>query len=412
MAAPTPFSAAALRGDSMSVLLPSKLRAADIDSGDFSPAAKIRFLRISGGETSPVACNQILGATIVLSPKIGAPRADLWSHIRCTRARDRIDPMKPIHLGEALPKLVDRIVQSYEQDERIQHIDRDYLPSPDRALRICELLLQLTYPGGYGRRGLTRHNIRYHVGELVPLAWELLRDEIFHCHCHEIEREGALPDDLSASHALACRQATEFFDKIPETRAALAEDVQAHYDGDPAAGSTTEVVLSYPGMLAITIHRYAHTLYQLGVPKLPRIMSEWAHRQTGIDIHPGAKIGRSFCIDHGTGVVIGETAEIGDFVKIYQGVTLGALSIPKDDRGRAIRGRKRHPTIGNNVTIYANAIILGGDTTIGDGAVVGGSVFLTHSVAPGHQVSLTPPLLRVRPPKKPKGDDFGGDWVI
>jgi serine O-acetyltransferase len=183
----------------------------------------------------------------------------------------------------------------------------------------------------------------------------------------------------------------------------LADDVQAHYDGDPAAGSTTEVILAYPGMLAITIHRYAHELYLLGVPKMPRIMSEYAHRRTGIDIHPGAKIGRCFCIDHGTGVVIGETAEIGDSVKMYQGVTLGALSFPRDDRGRVIRGCKRHPTIGNKVTIYANAIVLGGQTVIGDGAVIGGSVFITKSVAPGHQVAISPPVLKVRPPAPPPG---------
>ncbi|MBI5865934.1 MAG: serine acetyltransferase, partial [Planctomycetes bacterium] len=181
----------------------------------------------------------------------------------------------------------------------------------------------------------------------------------------------------------------------------LAFDVQAHYDGDPAAQSTTEIILAYPGMLAITIHRYAHILYNLDVPKLPRVLSEWAHRRTGIDIHAGTRIGRSFCIDHGTGVVIGETTTIGDNCKIYQGVTLGALSFPKDERGRIIRGHKRHPTIGNNVTIYANAIVLGGDTVIGDGAVIGGSVFLTQSVAPGHQVAINPPVLRVRAPHSP-----------
>jgi len=150
------------------------------------------------------------------------------------------------------------------------------------------------------------------------------------------------------------------------------------------------------------------------VPKLPRIMSEHAHRLTGIDIHPGAKIGRSFCIDHGTGVVIGETADIGDNVKIYQGVTLGALSFPKDERGRVIRGHKRHPSVGNNVTIYANAIVLGGDTIIGDGAIIGGSVFVTQSVAPGHQVSITPPVLKVRPPKpmNTPTTEFAPDWTI
>jgi serine O-acetyltransferase len=323
--------------------------------------------------------------------------------------------MEPKHLGPQLTTLVDRVVANYLADERTHHIDREYLPSIARAIEINELLLQLTYPGGYGRRGLTAHNIRFHVGELLPRLWEHLRDEIFQCICHEHERENTLPSDLQPQYAAASTHATRFIERIPETRAMLTLDVQAHYDGDPAAQSTTEVILAYPGMLAITIQRYAHILYEIGVPKLPRIMSEWAHRQTGIDIHPGAQIGKSFCIDHGTGVVIGETAIIGDNCKIYQGVTLGALSFPKDERGRILRGYKRHPTLGNNVTIYANAIVLGGDTKIGDGAVIGGSVFLTYSVAAGHQVSITPPLLKVRPPRKSRGDDGGetvADWVI
>src|SRR5690606_4164751 len=139
---------------------------------------------------------------------------------------------------------------------------------------------------------------------------------------------------------------------------------------------TDEVILSYPGVLAVTVYRFAHELYQLGVPLIPRVMTEWAHTMTGVDIHPGARIGRNFFIDHGTGVVIGETTEIGDNVKLYQGVTLGALSFPKDERGRLIRGYKRHPTVRDDVTIYANAIVLGGETTLGEGSVIGGSVFL------------------------------------
>ncbi len=323
--------------------------------------------------------------------------------------------MEPKHLGEQLGPLVDRVVASYLADERTHHIDREYLPSIERAVRINELLLQITYPGGFGRRGLTSHNVRYHVGELLPQLWEHVRDEIYHCLCHEKERDGTLGGDRATVYKSASDFATQFVERIPETREMLTLDVQAHYDGDPAAQSTTEVILAYPGMLAITIHRYAHILYGLGVPKLPRLLSEWVHGQTGIDIHPGAQIGRSFCIDHGTGVVIGETAIIGDNCKIYQGVTLGALSFPKDERGRIIRGYKRHPTLGNNVTIYANAIVLGGDTKLGDGAVVGGSVFLTNSVAPGYQVSITPPELKMRPPRKQRKKEdeaHEADWVI
>jgi serine O-acetyltransferase len=307
------------------------------------------------------------------------------------------------HLGEALPQLVARIVGSYFADERTQHIGREYLPSRKVIIEVCGLLLELTYPGYIGRRGLTRHNISYHVGDLVPRLWEHLAAEITQCLCQEQEDAsdaGSGPDRL----APPCQQraadlATSFVQKIPEVRARLAEDVQAAYDGDPAATGTAEVILAYPAILAITIYRYAHELYQMDVPLMPRIMTEHAHYLTGIDIHPGARIGRYFFIDHGTGVVIGETTDIGDHVKLYQGVTLGALSFPKDERGRLIRGYKRHPTVGNNVTIYANAIVLGGETRLGDGCIVGGSVFLTHSVEPGHQVSITPPVLKVRPPQ-------------
>jgi serine O-acetyltransferase len=317
-------------------------------------------------------------------------------------------------LGEALGPLVERVVASYFDDPRTHHIDREFLPSKRGIKDICDLLMELTYPGYIGRHGLTRHNISYHVGELLPRLWEQLAEQVTRCLCHLRE---AGEHNLSDA---ACRQradalASRFVERIPDVRRLLADDVQAAYDGDPAATSTAEIILAYPALLAVTIYRYAHELHEMGVAFIPRIMTEHAHYLTGIDIHPGARIGRSFFIDHGTGVVIGETTQIGDNVKIYQGVTLGALSFPKDERGRIIRGSKRHPTIGNNVTIYANAIVLGGETVIGDGAVVGGSVFITEGVEPGHQVSITPPVLRVRPPKgaTPRIDGrYVPDWVI
>ncbi|MEW6252040.1 MAG: serine acetyltransferase [Planctomycetota bacterium] len=303
-------------------------------------------------------------------------------------------------LGDRLPRLVERIVASYAADERTQHIDRRYLPDRQTIVEICNLLLELTYPGYIGRKGLTRHNISYHVGELLPRLWECLTDQILQCLRHEDERvHGVCADAPEACRERAAALAGRFMERIPDVRAMLALDVQAAYDGDPAATCTAEVILAYPAMLAISIYRYAHELYRAEVPLIPRVMTEHAHQLTGIDIHPGARIGRSFFIDHGTGVVIGETTDIGDNVKIYQGVTLGALSFPKDERGRLLRGHKRHPTVGRDVTIYANAIVLGGDTVLGDGAVIGGSVFLTRSVEPGHQVSITPPVLRVRPPQ-------------
>jgi serine O-acetyltransferase len=324
----------------------------------------------------------------------------------------------PKHLGETLPQLVDRLVESYFSDPRTHHVDKSYLPSKAGIVRVCDLLLELNYPGYIGRQGLTRHNISYHVGELLPRLWEQLCKEILQCLCHESEESSAPPADETPYRKRAMELADEFLKRMPNVRAQLAEDVQAHYDGDPAAVSTAEVILAYPGLLAITIYRYAHQLYLLDVPKVPRIMTEHAHQLTGVDIHPGARIGRSFCIDHATGVVIGETTEIGDSVKLYQGVTLGALSFAKDERGRIIRGHKRHPTIGNNVTIYSNATLLGGETVIGDGAIIGGGVFLTRSVAPGHQVTLAAPVLKVRPPrppgapKEPRPDEFSANYAI
>ena len=308
--------------------------------------------------------------------------------------------MSAQHLGEALPRLVARIVQSYNSDPRTQHIDREFLPSRKVIIEICDLLLELTYPGYIGRRGLTRHNISFHVGELLPRLWELLAAEITQCLCHERETAETPADTTCAEcRTQAADLAGRFVARIPDVRAVLADDVQAAYDGDPAATGTAEVILAYPAILAITIFRYAHELYAMNVPLIPRIMTEHAHYLTGIDIHPGARVGRCFFIDHGTGVVIGETTDIGDHVKIYQGVTLGALSFPKDERGRLIRGYKRHPTVGHRVTIYAGATVLGGETRLGEGCIIGGSVFLTRSVEPGHQVSLSPPELRVRPPR-------------
>ncbi len=185
-----------------------------------------------------------------------------------------------------------------------------------------------------------------------------------------------------------------FVERLSGIRARLAEDLQASFEGDPAAQSLQEIVLAYPTIRALSIHRIAHELYALGVPLLPRIMSEYAHDRTGIDIHPGARIGRHFFIDHGTGVVIGETAEVGDRVRIYQGVTLGATSL-RD--GAAMRGQKRHPTVEDDVTIYAGATILGGETVIGTGSVIGGNVWLTESVPPGSHVVAEPARYVVRP---------------
>jgi len=299
-------------------------------------------------------------------------------------------------IGPTLPHLVDQITTSYRADPRIHHIDRSFLPNRQEIIEIIDLLLELVYPGYYGRQDLSSHNAAYHVGELLPRVGKKLFRQILQCLCYQHELAGQADHDIGRCRDQARQLAVEFLQRIPPIREMLAGDVQAAYDGDPAAVNTDEVILAYPGVLAVTVYRLAHELHAMQVPLMPRIMTEWAHAMTGVDIHPGAKIGRNFFIDHATGVVIGETTEIGDNVKLYQGVTLGALSFPKDERGRLIRGHKRHPTVRDNVTIYANATVLGGQTVLGQGCVIGGSVFLTKPVPDGCTVSLNQPDLRYR----------------
>ncbi len=315
-------------------------------------------------------------------------------------------------IGAKLGELVDHMVTSYEEEDRAQHIDRMYLPSRTEIVQTVRDLLELLYPGFVGRQHLTKHNVAFHVGDLLPRIGESLFRQINMCLCYmqEVEKPGETSQNLCDQKAR--RLTPTFLEGIPAIRTMLAGDVQAAYDGDPAAMNFDEVILAYPGLLAISVHRMAHALYELDVPLMPRIMSEWAHAKTGIDIHPGANIGQHFFIDHGTGVVIGETTDIGNNVKIYQGVTLGALSFPKDERGRVIREAKRHPTVKDGVTIYANAIILGGETVIGENSVIGGSVFVTSTVPPNSVVTFKPPELRLKArgegkPKPKPLDDVG-----
>ena len=302
-----------------------------------------------------------------------------------------------------LGALVDGMLASYRRDPRGQHVNRRFLPARDEILEIVELLLQLLYPGYLGRQDLTDENLAFHVGTLLSTLREKLQRQVETCLAFAAESRG----DASRPCADDARRATAaFLERLPAIREALILDVQAAYDGDPAAESLDEVILAYPGFLAITVHRIAHELHAMGVPLMPRIMSEWAHSRSGADIHPGARIGRSFFIDHSTGVVVGETTAIGEGVKLYQGVTLGALSIPKDERGRVIRDTKRHPTVEDGVTIYANATVLGGQTVVGTESIVGGSVFVTQSVPPSTRVALRPPEFTLRSKLE------GGDFVI
>ncbi|HJQ82189.1 MAG TPA: serine O-acetyltransferase EpsC, partial [Lacipirellulaceae bacterium] len=234
-----------------------------------------------------------------------------------------------------------------------------------------------------------------YVGDLV----DRLHDRFTLQIGRALRHEAGANDDCDADQdfeALGQAKTMLFLERLPELRKRLATDVQAAYDGDPACKSLDEVIFCYPGLEAITVYRLAHVLYELDIPFIPRMMTEWAHARTGIDIHPGAKIGDYFFIDHGTGVVIGETTNIGEHVKLYQGVTLGALSFATDGDGQLVRGQKRHPTLEDHVVVYANATILGGATVVGHDAVIGSSVWLTQSVAPNTTVVMEKPKLRMR----------------
>jgi serine O-acetyltransferase len=296
-------------------------------------------------------------------------------------------------LRKKLPVIVDDILVSYQAIPETRNIRESPLPSKSTVIEILEGLREILFPGYYSAERLCPENAQYFVGSKVDDLFIKLSAEISKSIKHECKENGHVCIECS-DRAEKC--ATDFFGSIPRLRDLLAEDVHAAYDGDPAAKSLDEIIFSYPGMLAITTYRIAHELHIQGIPLIPRIMTEYAHGATGIDIHPGAIIGRSFFIDHGTGVVIGETTEIGDRVRIYQGVTLGALSVPKDSDGTSMRGRKRHPTIEDDVTIYAGATILGGDTVIGKGSIIGGNVWLVEPVPPGTRVSIEEPELRYK----------------
>jgi serine O-acetyltransferase len=297
-----------------------------------------------------------------------------------------------IRLKETLPSLVDRIVATYEECGAIHHLGHSALPSYAEVVEILKDLHDILYPG-YGRRqNLHLGNVAYHVGDLVDGLHDRLTDQIARAFRHDCRAADLERDFESEAQVLAVR----FLQGLPALRLTLADDVRATYDGDPAARTFGEIVFCYPGLAAVTIYRMAHELHDLGVPLIPRMMTEYAHSKTGIDIHPGARIGRRFFIDHGTGVVIGETTSIGDNVKLYQGVTLGALSFPKDESGALVRNRKRHPTLEDGVVIYANATILGGETVIGHHAVVGSSAWITSSIEPNTVVTIESPRLRFR----------------
>lgn len=310
--------------------------------------------------------------------------------------------------GEA--DLVRRLTESMLADPRTCHLGEPLLPSREAVGELVELIRHLMFPGFFGTRGLKRDDLPAHVAALVGRvrahthaeARSALRYmEGLRGGTGKSDRSRALPPSKAVEER-AAEVAERFIQRLPELRRLLSLDVQAAYEGDPAAIHPDETIFCYPGIDAVFAHRVAHEFYAQGVPLLPRIIQEMAHSRTGIDINPGAKIGESFFIDHGGAVVIGETTVIGDQVRVYQGVTLGAKSIEKDAHGRVVKGKKRHPTIGDRVTIYAGAVILGGDTVIGDDCIIGGGVFVTESVPAGHVVRPREPELVLRANAKGK----------
>lgn len=309
--------------------------------------------------------------------------------------------------------LVARVTSSILDEHRTRHLGSTHLPSREAVGEMMGVIREICFPGFFGRRGLTEQTLGLHVQQLLTRVAVLVEDQVRSVvrYTHDIVPEQTDSAECRETDQRAQEISRDFLDWIPELRRLLALDVQAAYDGDPAAQHTDETIFCYPGVDAMFSHRVAGRLYAKGVPLLPRIIQEMAHSRTGIDIHPGARIGESFFIDHGGGVVIGETTVIGDHVRVYQGVTLGAKTFEMDDRGRVVHSRtKRHPTIGNRVTIYAGAVILGGETVIGDDCVISGSVYVTESVPAGHLVRQTRAELVVRShtEREPKRKDGGG----
>ncbi len=280
-------------------------------------------------------------------------------------------------MAKRLAQIVDHLVDSFHKYGGINHLDGANLPSRDAVVEITRDLLRVVFPGFYDKDPIHSAQIAEYTSELISSIARRLENEVRksleYRPCEDCDR-----DDLAGT---AARLTQEFLEDLPNVRAILQTDVTAAYEGDPAAISNEEIILAYPGIEAVAVQRIAHVLYKRHVALIPRIMTEWAHNKTGIDIHPGAEIGPHFFIDHGTGVVVGETTVIGKRVKLYQGVTLGAKSFPKDEKGRVVKGIKRHPNIEDNVTIYAGATILG-NVTIGHDSIIGGNVWLLEAVKP------------------------------
>lgn len=287
-----------------------------------------------------------------------------------------------------IAEMAEELNKNYS-DQKLFDLSLDErLPQKDEIIDFVDELRKVTFPGFFGRENMAYANKKYFAGHKLSLLY----DKLF----RQIKVALSYKNDAKSYQEItedAQEKALGFIRRIPEVQALLCKDVEAEYNGDPAANSREEIIFSYPGLFAIFVYRYAHVLYQMKVPFIPRIMTEYAHGETGIDINPGANIGEYFFIDHGTGIVIGETTDIGNNVKIYQGVTLGALSTRK---GQQLSGIKRHPTIEDNVVIYANTTILGGETIIGANSVVAGNTFVTKSIPANTKVASTMPELEIK----------------
>lgn len=295
-------------------------------------------------------------------------------------------------IREDLPEIVEQIVQTCTDKDYFSHLGPETIPSRDTVIDVIQRFVRILYPGYFIDTYLDEVNIEYYLGQEVTELFELLARQITLAIQHDCLRYNQpCSQCLERGH----RSAVRLIQEIPRLRVLLANDVRATYDGDPAAKTYDEVIFCYPGLFAMTVYRVAHKLFTQEIPLIPRIMTEYAHMLTGIDIHPGANIDESFFIDHGTGVVIGETTEIGKRVRIYQGVTLGALSLQKNEV-EELRNKKRHPTIEDDVIIYAGATILGGSTVIGARSIVGGNIWITESIPPDTEVFLSKPELVFR----------------
>jgi len=290
---------------------------------------------------------------------------------------------------QEIPAIVNELVLSCRWEDCFDHVGPEPIPSREAVIDLIHRANRLLYPGYFIPHRVDEVNLGYYFGQEAVAFFELLAEQIALSIRHECLRYNL---DCTHCEERGQEEAVKFMKELPRLRAMLGKDVRAAYEGDPAARSYDEIIFSYPGVFAVTVYRIAHELWHQGIPLMPRIMTEYAHSRTGIDIHPGAHIGGSFFIDHGTGVVVGETTEIGDRVRIYQGVTLGALSLPKDAVD-SLRTKKRHPTVEDDVIIYAQATILGGDTVIGARSVIGGNVWITESVPPDTRVFLKRPEL-------------------